>query len=98
MMTSCADSTIDELINDPLTRTLMRADGVDPSELEAMLRSLAHLVVRPAARASGVAQASFDRVAVDRFLRSMDQRPSDAWCAAASANIRVECCGARLPW
>jgi hypothetical protein len=35
------DPTLDELIADPMTQAIMRADGVDTPALEAMLRTLA---------------------------------------------------------
>ena len=41
MTTSQNDLTIDELLGDPMTHAIMKADGVDPLELEAMLRALA---------------------------------------------------------
>jgi len=41
MTTSRDELTIDELLSDPVTRAVMKADGVDPSELETMMRSLA---------------------------------------------------------
>lgn len=41
-MTICfRDPTLAELLNDPLTRAVMRADGVNPRDLEASLRDLA---------------------------------------------------------
>jgi hypothetical protein len=47
MTSSGDDLTIDELLRDPLTRALMRADRVDPSTLEAALRSVAQASLRP---------------------------------------------------
>jgi hypothetical protein len=35
------DPALDELLGDPMTQVVMRADRVDPLKLEAMLRSLA---------------------------------------------------------
>ena len=41
-MTACfRDPTLAELLNDPITRAVMRADGVNPRDLEACLRNLA---------------------------------------------------------
>jgi hypothetical protein len=41
-MTTCfRDPTLAELLNDPITRAVMRADGVNPRELETRLRDLA---------------------------------------------------------
>lgn len=36
-----SEPSIDEMLADPLIRTLMTADGVDPNELRALLRSTA---------------------------------------------------------
>jgi hypothetical protein len=37
------EPTLAELLSDPVTRAVMQADGVNPWELEEMLRGLAHL-------------------------------------------------------
>jgi hypothetical protein len=54
MTTPRDELTIDDLLRDPLTHAIMKADRVDPSELEAMLRALAtriaHLAGRPNVR------------------------------------------------
>jgi hypothetical protein len=39
------DPTITEILSDSIVRSLMRADGVDPNELEAMLRRMATAIV-----------------------------------------------------
>jgi hypothetical protein len=54
------DLTIDALLDDPLTRAVMRADRVDPSELRAMLHALAPLVARAAGRSNGGGRAGDD--------------------------------------
>ena len=65
------DPAIFDLLGDPVTQAVMRADRVDPRELEAMLRAL----LRPAGAAKGDSRdaegESFDHPAVRRFLRSM---------------------------
>jgi hypothetical protein len=38
---SSSEPTIGEILSDPIVRALMEADGVEPSELEAMLRRIA---------------------------------------------------------
>src|SRR5258708_14876915 len=77
MTTSRDELTIDDLLGDPLTHTIMKADRVDPSELEAMVRALAARIGRLAGRSNGDALArdrvAFDHAAVSRFLRSMDR-------------------------
>jgi hypothetical protein len=37
MASHCIDLTVDQLLNDPMTLLVMRADGVDPVSLKAML-------------------------------------------------------------
>jgi len=41
VMDRCRQPAIKEVVNDTLIRAVMRADGVDPAELESTLRSLA---------------------------------------------------------
>ena len=40
MVMSFSDPTLAELLNDPVTRAIMLADGVNPCELEETLRRL----------------------------------------------------------
>lgn len=37
MASHCIDLTVDQLLNDPMTLAVMRADGVDPISFKAML-------------------------------------------------------------
>ncbi len=103
MTTSGDELTIDELLGDPLTHTIMKADRVDPSELEAMVRALAARIGRLAGRSNGDAldgdRVAFDRDAVSRFLRSMDRgRTGVSQRVAVRSSIRSQPCGASLPW
>src|SRR5262249_56581156 len=41
MSCRCREATLEEIFSDPIVRALMEADGVDPDELEAMLRQVA---------------------------------------------------------
>jgi hypothetical protein len=41
MRTACEELTLRTALSDPLIRTVMAADNVDPVELEAMLRRIA---------------------------------------------------------
>jgi len=41
MRTACEELTLRTALSDPLIRTMMAADNVDPAELEAMLRRIA---------------------------------------------------------
>jgi hypothetical protein len=45
MRTACEELTLRTALSDPLIRTVMAADNVDPVELEAMLRRVAEEVV-----------------------------------------------------
>ena len=51
MPKSCGDLTIQELLDDPLTKAVMRADKVDPLALRRMLGTVAQEVQRPARQA-----------------------------------------------
>jgi hypothetical protein len=44
MTISHDNPSLDELLSDPLTQAIMKADRVDPLKLEAMLRSTARLI------------------------------------------------------
>ena len=41
-----AEPSIDDLLNDPIVRAVMAADGVEPEELRALLRSVAERLQR----------------------------------------------------
>jgi len=103
MTTSRDELTIDDLLGDPLTHAIMKADRVDPSELEAMVRALAARIARLSGRSNGDAldgdRVAFDRNAVSRFLRSMDRgRTEVSRRVAARSSMRSQPCGASLPW
>jgi hypothetical protein len=49
------EPTLDEILSDPVVRAMMEADGVDPSEVEAMVRRIAR--TRREAAKSGRAMA-----------------------------------------
>jgi len=40
-MRACREPSIEEMLADPIVRDLMAADGIDPNELKALLRSVA---------------------------------------------------------
>jgi hypothetical protein len=92
------DLTIDELLDDPLTHAIMRADRVDPSELRAMLRALAPVVARAAGRASDGApdedSAPSDRDAFAPFPRSMGRSATSRRIATRSS-LQPQFCNAR---
>jgi len=41
MLTCHRDPTLTDLLNDPITQAVMRADGVDPKELESLFHDVA---------------------------------------------------------
>jgi hypothetical protein len=41
MKTACRELTLSSVLSDPLIRTLMAADNVDPVKVESMLRRIA---------------------------------------------------------
>jgi hypothetical protein len=53
------DPTLAELLSDPMTRAVMRADGVNPQELEASFRDLA---ARHTESSAGAAQGWWPRL------------------------------------
>jgi hypothetical protein len=63
MTTDHFDMTIDELLHDPLIRTMMRADGVDVDALRHDLLSLARRLARSAPRRSPISARLADAVA-----------------------------------
>jgi len=77
--TSHDELTIDELLSDPVTRAVMKADRVDPLALEAMLRSMA-----------GTIEQGSDRP--NNFAFEGDGARSR--CAAARPGIRSQLWGA----
>jgi hypothetical protein len=78
------DPTLDELLRDPLTQAVMRADRVDSPKLEAMLRSLAREI-----------GARFDRNAAGHFPPATGGPRGAASCHVAASRIRSQHCGAR---
>lgn len=40
-MARCPDATVEDIVTDPIVRALMKADRVDPTAFEALLRSRA---------------------------------------------------------
>jgi hypothetical protein len=40
-ISQCPEPSVDEMVDDPIVRALMAADGVDPRELRRLLQSIA---------------------------------------------------------
>jgi hypothetical protein len=96
MTKSHDDLTLDELLGDPMTQAIARADRVDPAELEAMLRSLAREIGgRPggsaAARAPAASATRFDRKAAGRPLQPIGLRDPASTCAPGSRSRSQQC-------
>jgi hypothetical protein len=91
------DLTLDQLLGDPMTQAIARADRVDPAELEAMLRSLAREI---AGRSGGSAAARaaaesppFDLKAPGRLPQPIGLRGPAPACVSGS-RISSQQCGA----
>ena len=108
MTASPDDPTIDDLLGDPMTQAVMQADGVDPAELEALLRALAARLAGPADRSNDDAldedaldsdavdaeRMPFERNAVGRFLLSISPGRGEASrLLAARPSTRPRLCG-----
>ena len=62
----CQELTLSDAMTDPMIRGLMKADGVDPRELETSLREMARLLQRRADGESRPARARPVRAVADR--------------------------------
>jgi hypothetical protein len=80
MAKSHDELTLDELLSDPVTRAVMKADGADPSALAAMLRAMA-----------GTMEQGFDRP--NGFVFAGDGARSP--CASARSRIQSQLGGTR---
>jgi hypothetical protein len=91
------DLTLDELLGDPMTQAIARADRVDPAELEAMLRSLAREIGGrsggSAAARAAAASAPLDRKAAGRPLQPIGLR-DPASGRGPGSRTRSQHCGA----
>jgi hypothetical protein len=106
----CKEPTIGELLTDPLTRALMKADHVDPQALEQMLHSVTErfsvagrvatqppVVLRRSAGAKSEAPIPdyLRWTSIDRFSGSAATRsPHGAIAAKASETA----CGSNCSW
>jgi hypothetical protein len=70
------DPTLYELLSNPLTQAVMKADRVDPAKLKAMLRSVAREIAGRSGSAGGSAaafvkaeSAKFERTSFDQLSR-----------------------------
>jgi hypothetical protein len=98
MTLSGTDFTLEELLSDPVTRAVMKADGVDPSSVEAMWRGLTPVVGRGAHQSSGPAFAKGPGcagfpVALQLFGRSA-QRGGTSQCSTVPRQSISHLCGA----
>ena len=61
------EPTIAEILSDSIVRSLMRADGVDPNELKAMLRRMAGAQTGDRWKRLHVARTSADKIEQERL-------------------------------
>jgi hypothetical protein len=94
------DLTIDELLGDPITHAIMKADRVDPLQFEAMLRALQLWAARAAGRPEddirSAERTPFACNAGGRFLSSRGPGQSESSRRVAPrSSIRSILCGAQ---
>ena len=102
----CAEFTIGDLLSDPLTGALMRADRVNVSELEILLGSVAYRIQAqaPAQPIVAVKAAAEPRPSIPGYASGMFQpRRSEATTtrlsqAAAAVKASQVSCGSHCPW
>jgi hypothetical protein len=102
----CADMTINELLADPLTGALMRADRVDVHDFENMLRSVARRIQAraPALPVVAVEAAVEIRPSIGSHISGMFlPRRSESTTtrlsqAAVAAKASRASCGSHCPW
>ena|SRR5712675_294989 len=89
------DLTLDQLLGDPMTHAIARADRVDTAELEATLRSLAREISGRSGGSARAAAASApcDRKAAGRLPQPIGLRDPASACASGP-RIRSQQCGA----
>jgi hypothetical protein len=102
---ACTELTITELLADPLTGALMRADRVDMAGFHEMLRSVAMRLQTDAAQAkpmfkfTGEAKPyppiSLSGISASRDPESAAMRSTQA---AAAAKAAKPSCGSHCPW
>ena len=73
MPTHCYEPTIQELLNDPLTRAVMKADSVDPQALRRMLGSVALEIERPDRQADYQPRSRYAPLAVVAGRSGLDR-------------------------
>jgi hypothetical protein len=97
-MTAFRDPTLDELLGDPITQAIMKADRVDPPTLAAALRTLGREIsARSAGTATarvGAQSARLDRNAAARLARPIGAFRDTASCFVSGSDIRSRNCGA----
>jgi hypothetical protein len=82
MPTHCSEPTIQDLLNDPLTRAVMKADSVDPQALRRMLGSVALEIERPDRQADYQPRSRYAPLAVAAGGSGLER-------------LRAHVCGAR---
>jgi hypothetical protein len=95
MTRSSEELTIDELLRDPMTRAIMKADRVDAAALEAMLRSLVSFTgYATCRRPTGLeGHASLGSIAGESLRRRAPRQDLSSSCFGVMRNIRLQLCG-----
>ena len=92
------DPTLCELLSDPLTQAVMKADRVDPAKLKAMLRSVAGgrsgSAGESAAAFVKAESAKFERTSFDQLLQPIGVYRDTACGWVSGSRIRSQWRGA----
>jgi len=95
------DPTLCELLSDPLTQAVMKADRVDPAKLKAVLRSVAREIAGRSGSAGGSAaafvkaeSAKFERASLDQLLQPIGVYRDTACGSVSGSRIRSQWRGA----
>jgi hypothetical protein len=95
------DPTLCELLSDPLTQAVMKADRVDPAKLKAMLRSVAREIAGRSRSVGGSAaalvkaeSAKCERASFDQLLQPIGVYRDTACGWVSGSHIRSQWRGA----
>jgi len=101
---ACAELTIGDLLADPLTGALMRADRVDMDDFREMLRSVsrrlqaARAPVRPTVKFTGDAKPYPPMPVVEISAGQSESGAMRSTQASAAGKAAKTSCGSYCPW
>ena len=101
---ACAELTIGDLLADPLTRALMRADRVDMDDFHEMLRSVAlrlqtaRTPARPTVRFTGEAKPYPPISVVEVLAGQSESGAMRSTQTPAAGKTAKTSCGSYCPW